>query len=294
MRTATRTDAPAAEPYAAGTTLDWILRIGVFLCFLGHGSFALMAKPEWTSFFGVVGIPEGAAMHIMPWVGLLDLTIGTLALASPRPLVFLWATIWCTWTATLRPLTGLGMWEFWVRGCNFGIPLAFLALHPWPRSLREWVDPNTPGPLTAERLRISSLVLRIAIALALIGHAGLVAFQQKAALLEMYAKVGLPHSIDGIPLGPAIGWFELALAAAVLVKPFRGLLVFVCVYRVMTGLLHPISGEYWWEFIERGADYVAPIALILVGNALIAERARARAQARVPIVDALSTTPVTR
>jgi len=115
-----------------------------------------------------------------------------------------------------------------------------------------------------------------------------------AALLEMYAKVGLPHSIDGIPLAPAIGWFELALAAAVLVKPFRGLLVFVCVYRVMTGLLHPISGEYWWEFIERGADYVAPIALLLVGNALIAERARARAQARVPIVDALSTTPVTR
>lgn len=287
MRTATRIDAPAPEPYAAGTALGWILRIGVFMCFLGHGSFAIVAKPEWVSFFSVVGIPEGVAVHIMPWIGLLDVTVAALALASPRPLVFLWAAIWCTWTATLRPLSGLGMWEFWVRGCNYGIPLAFLALHPWPRSLREWVDPITPGVVTVERLRISSFLLRVAIALALIGHAGLAAFQQNAALLGMYEKVGLPRTVEGIALGSAIGWFELALAAAVLVRPFRGLLVFVCVYKVMSALLHPATGSYWWEFIERGADYTAPIALILVGNALAAERARVR----VPAVEAL---PVTR
>jgi len=294
MRTATRTDVTAPEIHPAGATLDWILRIGVFMCFLGHGSFAIMAKPEWASFFSVVGIPASAAVHIMPWIGLLDITVAAFALASPRPIVFLWAAIWCTWTAALRPLTGAGMWEFWVRGGNYGIPLAFLVLHPWPRSPQEWVGPVMPGSMTVERLRISSLVLRAAIALALIGHAGLVAFQQKTGLLEMYAKVGLPPSIEGFPVASAIGWFELALAAVVLLKPFRGLLVFVCVYRVMTGLLYPASGEYWWEFIERGADYVAPIALILVGNALVAERARARAQARAPIVEALSTTPVAR
>jgi hypothetical protein len=258
------------------------------MCFLGHGSFAILAKPEWAAFFGVVGIPEGVAVHIMPWIGLLDLTIAAFALASPRPIVFLWAAIWCTWTAMLRPLTGLGMWEFWVRGGNYGIPLAFLALHPWPRSWREWVDPVSIGPTTTDRLRISGLVLRVAIALALVGHAGLIAFQQKAGLLEMHAKIGLPASIEGIPLGSAIGWFELALAAAVLVKPFRGLLLFVCVYRVMSGLLHPAAGEYWWEFIERGADYTAPIALLLIGSALAAARARVRA----PAVKALPATSI--
>ena len=283
MKTVTRTDLPASETDRTLSALHWALRVGVFLCFLGHGSFAIMAKPEWAEFFGVVGIPKDLALHVLPWIGLLDITIATMALASPRPIVFLWAAIWCLWTATLRPLTGLGMWEFLVRGCNYGVPLAFLALQPWPRSLREWVSPIAPRPVTAERLRVSALVLRLAIALALIGHAGLGVFQQKAGLLEMYARVGLPSRIEGIPLAAMIGWFELTLAAAILLKPFRALLVFVCVYKITSGLLYPVSGSYWWEFIERGADYMAPIALILVGYALIVERARVRA----PVIEAL-------
>jgi len=292
MTATTHTDLIAPDTGRTLSTLHWVLRIGVFTCFLGHGSFAILAKPEWANFFGVVGIPSDIALHILPWIGLLDLTVAALALASPRPIVFLWAAMWCLWTASLRPLTGLGMWEFWVRGANYGVPLAFLALIPWPRSLREWVDPITPGPATAERLRLSGLVLRVAVALALIGHAGLGLFQQKAGLLDMYARVGLPSTIEGIPLAVAIAWFELALAAAVLLRPLRSLLVFVCVYKIMMGLLHPVSGALWWEFIERGADYMAPIALILVGNALIAERARVRA--RIPVAEALSTAPVSQ
>lgn len=288
MNTATHTDPLAPETDHTQSALHWALRIGVFLCFLGHGSFAIMAKPEWAEFFGVVGISKDVALQFLPWIGLLDITIASLALASPRPIVLLWAAIWCLWTASLRPLSGLGMWEFWVRACNYGIPLAFLALQTWPRSLREWVDPITPGHTTAERLRASALILRVSIALALIGHAGLGVFQQKAGLLAMYVRVGLPPNIEGIPLAAVVGWFELTLAAAVLLRPFRGLLVFVCVYKIMCGLLYPISGSYWWEFIERGADYMAPIALILIGHALIAERARVRA----PVIDALPA-PVT-
>ncbi|HKQ18397.1 MAG TPA: hypothetical protein VJW75_01495 [Candidatus Eisenbacteria bacterium] len=292
MNATTHNEPLAPDTGHTASSLHWVLRIGVFACFLGHGSFAIMAKPEWANFFGVVGVPSDVALHVLPWIGLLDLTVAALALASPRPFVFLWAAMWCLWTASLRPLTGLGMWEFWVRAGNYGIPLAFLAVLPWPRTLREWVEPIAHGPVTAERLRLSGSILRIAIALALIGHAGLGVFQRKAGLLEMYAKVGLPSSVEGIPLAVAIGWFELALAAAVLIKPFRTLLVFVCVYKVMMGLLHPASGAYWWEFIERGADYMAPIALILVGDALVAERARIRA--RTPVAEALSTAPVSQ
>jgi hypothetical protein len=266
--------------------LHWVLRVGVFLCFLGHGSFAIQAKPEWLPFFGVVGIPPDVAAHVLPWIGLHDLTIAALALASPRPIVFLWAAIWCLWTAALRPLNGLGPWEFWARGANYGVPLAFLALHPWPRSLREWVDPVAPGIVTAERLRSSGLVLRASLALLLIGHAGLGAFQHKTGLLDLYAKAGLPSSIAGVPFAPAIGWFELALAAAVLLRPFRGLLIFVCAFRVASELLHPATGSYWWEFIERGADYMGPVALVLIGDAVQAERARA------PVIEALAATPV--
>jgi hypothetical protein len=111
----------------------------------------------------------------------------------------------------------------------------------------------------------------------LIGHAGFGAFQHKAGLLKMYAKAGLPASIGQVSLAPAVGLFELVLAAAVLLKPFRSLLLFVCAYKIASELLYPATGSYWWEFIERGGDYMAPIALILINGVLAAEHARATA-----------------
>ncbi len=288
MSVAARPDFPTSQNDSTFSTLHWVLRLGVFMCFLGHGSFGIIAKPEWAPFFGAVGIPKGVAVDLMPWIGLHDIAIATIALASPRPIVLLWAAIWCVWTAALRPLTGLGMWEFWERGGNYGIPLAFFLLQPWPRSFREWTAPITPGPVTAERLKISGLVLRVSIALLLIGHAGFGAFQHKAGLLNMYAKAGVPSSIGGISVAPAIGWFELALAAAVLLKPFRSLLIFVCVYKIASELLYPITGSLWWEFIERGGDYTGPIALILVMKALNPEPARA------PVAPAFSPATATR
>ncbi len=242
--------------------LDWLLRIGVFMCFIGHGSFGILAKPGWVPFFDVVGIPPDDAVRLMPFIGLHDIILGAIALASPRPIVLLWATLWCTWTAAIRPIAGMGMWEFWERAGNYGVPLAYLVLQPWPRSWREWLAPIRPAPPSAERLRNASLVLRLSLALLLIGHAGFGAFQHKPELALMYEQAGLPSTLFGAPLAVAIGWFELTLALLVLVRPSRSLLVFVCVYKVASELLYPATGAYWWEFIERGGDYVAPIALV--------------------------------
>lgn len=266
--------------------LYWTLRIGVFMCFLGHGSFGIISKPEWSAFFAVFGIPKEAALHLMPWIGLHDLLIATIALASPRPIVLLWATFWCLWTAALRPLAGMGMWEFWERGGNYGIPLALLLLQPWPRGWREWVNPmKLQGTIQPALLRASGLVLRVSIALLLIGHAGFGAFQHKAGLLNMYARAGLPVSMGGVALAPAIGWFELALAAAVLIRPFRGLLIFACLYKIASELLYPITGSFWWEFIERGGDYTGPIALIYIQKLLAKEQVRAPA---IPVLESPS------
>lgn len=291
MKPALRTNLtiPGAE---RTSTLLWALRIGVFLCFLGHGSYALMAKPEWAAFFGVVRMSPEVGLQVMPWVGLLDLTIASFALASPRPVVFLWAATWCLWTATLRPLTGLGMWEFLARAGNYGLPIAYLALHPWPRSLREWTAPVAPGPITAERLRVAGFVLRAAIVLFLIGHAGLALFQGKEALLGLYSRAGLPSTVGGVGLASAIGWFELGLAVAVLVKPARSVLIVVCVIEMASGLLHPAAGAYWWDFIEHGADYLAPIALILINGAL-AVRSRSAQGSMAPVSAASAAASVT-
>jgi hypothetical protein len=170
------------------------------------------------------------------------------------------------------------MWEFWERAGNYGIPFALLMMQPWPRSWREWWAPIPSGPVSAEALKRTGWVLRVSIALLLIGHAGFGAFQHKAGLLKMYDTAGLPTSLGGVALAPVIGWFELALAAAVLLKPLRSLLVFICLYKIASELLYPITGAFWWEFIERGGDYVAPIALILVAKAMSLVRASSPAR----------------
>src|SRR5258705_1219898 len=131
--------------------LHWVLRIAVFMCFIGHGSYGIIAKPEWTPYYGVYGIPNDTALRLMPFTGLCDYFLAAMSLASPRPFLLLWATFWCAMTAALRPLAGQGIWEFLERAGNFGPPLAFFLLQPWPRSWREWTGPIRPGPVAAER-----------------------------------------------------------------------------------------------------------------------------------------------
>jgi hypothetical protein len=247
------------------------------MCFLGHGSFGIMTKEEWLPYFGVAGIGRDAAFGLMPWIGLHDITLAAIGLVSPRPIVLLWMTAWCVWTAALRPLAGQGMWEFWERAGNYGVPFAFLVLAGWPRSWREWIAPIHPKPVSAATARAFGLALRSTIAILLIGHAGFGVFQHKEGLVHMYALAGLPAvAFGGLPLSDAIGWMEIALAVAILVKPVAPLLLFVCLYKVASELLYPATGHAWWEFIERGGDYAAPIALYLIGRPKGAEPAPAR------------------
>jgi hypothetical protein len=247
------------------------------MCFLGHGSFGIMTKEEWLPYFGVAGIGRDAAFGLMPWIGLHDITLAAIGLVSPRPIVLLWMTLWCVWTAALRPLAGQGMWEFWERAGNYGVPFAFLVLAGWPRSWREWLRPIHPKPVSAGTLRAFGLALRWTIAILLIGHAGFGAFQHKEGLAHMYAQAGLPAVVfGGFPLPDVIGWAEIALAVAILLKPLAPLLLLVCLYKVASELLYPATGHAWWDFIERGGDYAAPIALYLAGRSKATEPATAR------------------
>ncbi|HEY9229863.1 MAG TPA: hypothetical protein VIP11_24645, partial [Gemmatimonadaceae bacterium] len=67
-----------------------MLRIGAFMCFVGHGAFGIMTKEAWVAYFAVAGIGREMALRLMPLVGALDVFMGFLVLLRPRPIVAYW------------------------------------------------------------------------------------------------------------------------------------------------------------------------------------------------------------
>ena len=107
----------------------WALRIGVAGEFIGHGVFALQAKADWVKWFGTFGIHDaGTATTLLFIVGLADIALALIVLFKPvRPLL-LWMALWGFWTALIRPIVGMPIWDFIERFANWGAPLALYFL----------------------------------------------------------------------------------------------------------------------------------------------------------------------
>lgn len=108
--------------------LTLILRIGVFMTFLGHGMFALEVKHEWIPFLTIVGFSSETAISVMPYIGMLDLLVALSILIYPMRGVVIWAVIWAFATAVIRPVSGYAIWDFVERGANWMLPLALLII----------------------------------------------------------------------------------------------------------------------------------------------------------------------
>jgi hypothetical protein len=211
-----------------------------------------------------MGIPEEPALLLMPLIGCFDIAMGVLLLHRPRRVILLWMFGWAVWTALLRPLAGESIWEVWERGGNYGPPFALLILGGAAGvTLREWFGEMNEPVLTRGRVDSIALVLRVSLALLLIGHGGFGLFVQKQMLIEHYQAIGIPA---GPRFGVGIGAFELALAAWVLIKPFRGLLWLILVWKVFSESLYLVAGNAMdvFEFIERWGNYGIPVALLLI------------------------------
>ena len=256
-----RSLAPPSRGPLDTAVLHWILRVAVAACFIGHGAFGIITKAAWLPYFAIFGIPAAWAWRLMPVVGTVDITVGVLTLFQPLRAVLLYMTLWGFQTACLRPLAGQGVWELLERAGNYGVPLGFLVLLGRGRSLADWFSARAMPTLTAERATAIAWILRATIALLLIGHAGF-DFAMHKDWSAYVAMIGIgPATFVSHPLRPWAGWLEGALGLLVLVQPTRGLLVFVCAWKLGTEALRPLAGEPVWEFIERGGSYGAPLAL---------------------------------
>ena len=117
--------------------VEWILRIGVFGTFLGHGVFALLVKQSWIPYFTSVGISESMAVFLLPLIGIIDITVAIFALAKPIRAVLIYASVWAFMTALIRPISGEPIWDFVERTANWAVPLALLYLRGFPKKLKE-------------------------------------------------------------------------------------------------------------------------------------------------------------
>lgn len=109
--------------------MEWVLRIAVAGEFLGHGVFALQSKADWVKWIGqLTGASSDFSAQMLFVIGLMDLLVAVIVLVKPLKPVLLWATFWGVWTALVRPLVGLPVWDFIERFANWGAPLALYYL----------------------------------------------------------------------------------------------------------------------------------------------------------------------
>jgi hypothetical protein len=126
-------------------SVEAILRIGAFGCFLGHGWIAAwkLEYGPWSKFTAAAGFRDSEAQVIMPLIGWMDLILAVVTLLRPMELLSAWMVVWAFSTALVRPVSaGLARamrpmsdnatWGFVERASNWGCPLALLALQKAP------------------------------------------------------------------------------------------------------------------------------------------------------------------
>src|SRR5690242_3438765 len=215
------------------TTLEWTLRIGAFMCFVGHGAFGVITKEAWVSYFAVVGIGREAAYAAMPLVGVVDITMGIVALVRPMPAVFAWMTLWAIWTALLRPLSGEPVWEALERAGNYAVPLALFLRGGWPRG-RAWFARWRPRPLAPAEVVRLKWTLALGTLLLLGGHGALGVIGKHGLTVNYGALV--PEATALMVTRP-VGWFEIALACVAAAAVWPSVLVGVSAWKLVTEAL---------------------------------------------------------
>ncbi|HEY4499534.1 MAG TPA: hypothetical protein VJH70_00160 [Candidatus Paceibacterota bacterium] len=106
-------------------------------------------------------------------------------------------------------------------------------------------------------------VLRIAVAGEFIGH-GVFALQGKKQW------IGWVSQLTGMDISFAttfifvVGLVDILIALIVLIKPIQAVLLWAAFWGFWTALVRPLVGEPIWDFIERWANWGAPLSLLLL------------------------------
>ena len=103
-------------------------------------------------------------------------------------------------------------------------------------------------------------ILRIAIAGEFLGH-GVFALQSKKVWVQWISQLTGAESGLATQLLFLVGLLDLLVAVVVLLKPVRVILLWAIIWGFWTALVRPLVGADWLDFVERSANWAAPLAL---------------------------------
>jgi hypothetical protein len=265
-----------SDPRAASHAVHWILRVSVWGCFVGHGMFGIRQKAEWIAFFEPFGISGTTASAIMPLIGLVDITLGYLALLRPTRAAYIYAAFWGTFTALLRPIVQMSAFETVERAGNVGPSLALLLGSGVAALLAR---PAVYDLSNASNYRRMKNVLTATTFLLLLGH-GALAASGKPQLVEHWHALGVIQMDEaGRAFARAVGYAEMGAALLVLAWPNRFLCLAIAGWKCATEVLFVVAGAPIWEVVERSGSYGAPLALFVT---LVYGATRVAAQSAAP------------
>jgi len=97
-----------------------------------------------------------------------------------------------------------------------------------------------------------------------LGH-GAFGFLIKKAWIPFFGVVGIAPA-EAVRLMPLVGLMDVSLGIATLIFPMRFIFLHLTLWGLWTAALRPLSGQPFWEMIERAGNYGVPLALlVLVG-----------------------------
>lgn len=111
--------------------------------------------------------------------------------------------------------------------------------------------------------KITEWILRVAVAGEFIGH-GVFALQGKAQWAGWISDLTGVGSGQAVQLLFLVGVFDILIALIILLKPIRIALLWAAFWGFWTALVRPLVGLPFWDFIERFANWGAPLALLFI------------------------------
>lgn len=104
--------------------------------------------------------------------------------------------------------------------------------------------------------------MRLGIAGTFIGH-GLFAISVEPKWISFLTTVGF-SSEGAREMMPIIGYMDLVIAVFAVLLPVRIILIWATIWAFSTALIRPIVGLPIMTFVERAANWVLPLSLLLL------------------------------